>query len=67
MSHQSIDEMNSEEIFAAIDSAMHEVHRQFAAGELDLSGRYSSDEALAAGAATGGVPLTRQAKKASAA
>lgn len=39
----------------AVDAALAEVHRRFAAGELDLSGRYYTDEELAAGAATGGL------------
>jgi hypothetical protein len=37
----------------AIDHALAEVSRQLASGELDQSGRYYTDEELAAGAATG--------------
>jgi hypothetical protein len=40
-------------IFDAIDSGLAEVSRRLASGELDQSGRYFTDEELAAGAATG--------------
>jgi hypothetical protein len=45
--------MTIEAIFEAIDSGMAEVSRRLASGELDQSGRYYTDEELAAGAATG--------------
>ena len=45
--------MTVEAIFEAIDSGMAEVSRRLASGELDQSGRYYTDEELAAGAATG--------------
>jgi hypothetical protein len=48
-----IGEMTVQEIFDAVDSGMAEVHRRLASGELDGSGRYFTDEELAAGAATG--------------
>jgi hypothetical protein len=49
-----IGEMSVQEIFDAVDSGMAEVSRRLASGELDGSGRYYTDEELAAGAATGG-------------
>lgn len=54
MSNKSIGEMTPQEIFDAIDSGMAEVSQRLASGELDGSGRYYTDEELAAGAATGG-------------
>jgi hypothetical protein len=45
--------MTSREILDAFDEALAEVARQLASGELDGSGRYYTDEKLAAGAATG--------------
>jgi hypothetical protein len=53
MSNKSIGEMTPQEIFDAIDSGMAEVSQRLASGELDGSGRYYTDEELAAGAATG--------------
>jgi hypothetical protein len=50
---KSIGEMTSQEIFDAVDQALAEVSRRLASGELDGSGRYYTDEELAAGAATG--------------
>jgi hypothetical protein len=67
MSTRHINEMTSEEIHAAIDAGMKEVHRQIAAGEMDMSGRYYTDEELAAGAATGGILKTASPAKATAA
>jgi hypothetical protein len=46
--------MNSKEIHEAIRQALAHVDRRLASGELDGSGRYYTDEELAAGAATGG-------------
>lgn len=54
MRAKTIGEMTSEEIFEAVDSGMAEVSRRLESGELDGSGRYYTDEELAAGAATGG-------------
>ncbi|MGA7343186.1 MAG: hypothetical protein WBE72_09145 [Terracidiphilus sp.] len=47
--------MTVQEIFEAIDRGMVEVSRRLVSGELDGSGRYYTDEELAAGAATGGL------------
>jgi hypothetical protein len=46
-------EMTSQEMLDAVDRALAEVSRRLASGELDGSGRYYTDEELAAGAATG--------------
>jgi hypothetical protein len=67
MSDRHINEMTTDEIFEALDEGMKEVHRQIAVGEMDLSGRYYTDEELAAGAATGGVLRPARASKATAA
>jgi hypothetical protein len=53
MNSKTISEMTSEEIFEAVDSGMAEVSRSLESGELDGSGRYYTDEELAAGLATG--------------
>jgi SAM-dependent methyltransferase len=45
--------MTSAELRGAIDRALAEVPRRLASGELDGSGRFYTDEELAAGAATG--------------
>jgi hypothetical protein len=45
--------LTSKEMLDAMDAALAEVDRKLAAGELDESGRFWSDEELAAGAATG--------------
>jgi hypothetical protein len=66
MSSKTIGEMTSQEIFEAVDSGMAEVSRRLASGELDQSGRYYTDEELAAGAATSGTPTPAKARKASA-
>ncbi len=44
---------NSQEIHDAIRRGLEEVDRRLASGELDGSGRFYTDEELAAGAATG--------------
>jgi hypothetical protein len=67
MSNKSIGEMTPQEIFDAIDSGMAEVSRRLASGELDGSGRYYTDEELAAGAATGGKRAPAKPAKANAA
>lgn len=46
-------EFTSRGLHDAIGQALAEVSRRLAAGELDQSGRYYTDEELAAGAATG--------------
>jgi hypothetical protein len=67
MSAKTIVEMTVEEIFEAVDSGMAEVSRRLASGELDGSGRYYTDEELAAGAATGGERIRSKPVKATAA
>jgi len=59
--------MTSEEIHEAMHWTLDEVRRRLASGELDGSGRFYTDEELAAGAATGGKPLPAKPKSASAA
>ena len=59
--------MTVQEIFDAIDSGMAEVSRRLASGELDQSGRYYTDEELAAHAATGAERAPAKAVKATAA
>jgi hypothetical protein len=48
-----VQEMTSQELHEAIRKGLDEVSRRLASGELDGSGRYYTDEELAAGAATG--------------
>jgi hypothetical protein len=67
MSTKAIGEMTSQEIFEAVDSGMAEVSRRLESGELDGSGRYYTDEELAAGAALSGKRLAAKPEKASAA
>jgi hypothetical protein len=67
MSNKSIGEMTSREIHEAIHQALAEVDRRLASGELDGSGRYYTDEELAAGAATGGKRTLAKPVKANAA
>ena len=56
-------EMTSRQKLEAVDYALAEVTRRLESGELDRSGRYYSDEELAAGAATGGkLPAGMRAK-----
>jgi hypothetical protein len=45
--------MTTKEMFEAFHQALEEVDRRLASGELDGSGRFYTDEELAAGAATG--------------
>jgi hypothetical protein len=59
--------LNSQELHEAIDQALAEVSRRLESGEIDGSGRYFTDEELAAGAATGGDLKRSKTKKASAA
>lgn len=51
----------------AVHQALAEVDRRLASGELDGSGRYYTDEELAAGAATGGKRAPAKPVKANAA
>ena len=46
-------EMTSRQILDGLHEALKEVDRRLASGELDGSGRFYTDEELAAGAATG--------------
>jgi hypothetical protein len=46
-------EMTSREMLDSVEKALTEVDRRLASGELDGSGRFYTDEELAAGAATG--------------
>jgi hypothetical protein len=59
--------LTSDELHDAIDQALAEVSRRLESGELDGSGRYYTDEELAAGAATGGKSAPSKRSKASAA
>jgi hypothetical protein len=59
--------MTSRETLEAVEQALAEVDRRLASGELDGSGRYYTDEELAAGAATGGKRTAAQPVKANAA
>ena len=67
MNAKTIGEMSVQEIFDAVDSGMAEVSRRLASGELDGSGRYYTDEELAAGAATGEKRTAAKPAKANAA
>ncbi len=60
-------EMSSRQILDMIDEAIDEAARRLESGELDGSGRYYTDEELAAGAATGRVCETEKPAKAPAA
>jgi len=63
----AVKQMTSNELHEAVHRALAEVSRRLESGELDGSGRYYSDEELAAGAATGGKLPARKREKASAA
>ncbi len=59
--------MTSRQILDSVDQALAEVDRRLASGELDGSGRFYTDEELAAGAATGRLnrkPLSKADAKA---
>ena len=60
-------QMTSRELHDAVHDALEEVSRRLESGELDGSGRYYTDEELAAGAATGGKLAGAKPEKASAA
>ncbi|MGO8759139.1 MAG: hypothetical protein ACLQG3_13535 [Terracidiphilus sp.] len=53
--------MTSRQLLDSVDKALAEVDRRLASGELDGSGRFWTDEELAAGAATG--DLKKPARK----
>jgi hypothetical protein len=60
-------DLSSRELHEAIGQALAEVSRRLESGELDGSGRYYTDEELAAGAATGGKRTSAKPEKATAA
>jgi hypothetical protein len=55
-------EMTSRQMLDAVDKALAEVSRRLESGELDGSGRFWTDEELAAGAATRGEVKPAKAK-----
>lgn len=55
--------LSSEELHETVRRALSEVDRRLASGELDGSGRFYTDEELAAGAATGGIPARKPQPK----
>ena len=59
--------LSSHELHETIGRALVEVDRRLASGKLDGSGRYYTDEELAAGAATGGKRTPAKPVKANAA
>ena len=59
--------LTSQQMFDAVHQALDEVDRQLASGEIDGSGRFYTDEELAAGAATGREKPTSNKKEAPAA
>jgi hypothetical protein len=67
MNKKSLGEMTSRQMLNAVDQALAEVSRRLASGELDGSGRYYTDEELAAGAARGGKRIPVKPIKANAA
>lgn len=60
-------EMSSQEWHETVRHGLDEVSRRLASGELDGSGRFYTDEELAAGAATGETHATEEPAKAPAA
>jgi hypothetical protein len=60
-------EMTSREMLDTVAKALSEVDRRLASGELDGSGRFYTDEELAAGAATGKTMKPEKKKEAPAA
>lgn len=59
--------LTSQQMFDAVHRALEEVDRRLASGELDGSGRFYTDEELAAGAATGRIEKPAKKKEAPAA
>jgi hypothetical protein len=57
-----VKQLSSDELHEAIHRALQEVDRRLATGELDGSGRFYTDEELAAGAATGRSTPRQQSK-----
>jgi hypothetical protein len=60
-------EMTSRQMLDSVAKALSEVDRRLASGELDGSGRFYTDEELAAGAATGRIEKPAKKKEAPAA
>jgi hypothetical protein len=60
-------EMTSRDMLDSVEKAMAEVDRRLASGELDGSGRFYTDEELAAAAATGQIKKPAKKKEAPAA
>ena len=60
-------QMSSDEWHEAVRRGLAEVDRRLASGELDGSGRFYTDEELAAGAATGQIKKPAKKKEAPAA
>ena len=63
----AVKQMTSSELHEAVHRALEEVSRRLESGELDGSGRYYTDQQLAAVAATGGMQIPVRPKKATAA
>jgi hypothetical protein len=59
--------MTSRQYLSAMDKALSEVDRRLASGELDGSGRFFTDEELAAGAAMGELGKKKKSEAAPAA
>jgi hypothetical protein len=59
--------MTSRQLLDIFDQVLTDVRREIASGELDGSGRFFTDEELAAGAATGKLKKKDEAKPAPAA
>jgi hypothetical protein len=55
----TVKQLTSSELHDAVHQALEEVSRRLESGELDGSGRYYTDEELAAGTATGMKAATR--------
>jgi len=64
MQKVKINDMAPEEIGEAVDRALTEVHAEYAAGTLDLSGRYYTDEELAEMRALGTYYIAKKPKAA---
>jgi len=62
-----VKQMSSDEVHEAIRRGLAELDRRLASGELDGSGRFYTDEELAAGAATGRIEKPAKKKEAPAA
>jgi hypothetical protein len=62
-----VKKLSSRELHETIERALAEVDRRLASGELNGSGRYYTDEELAAGAATDGKRIPTKPAKSNAA